>query len=179
MDDAPFLRLATEEFARTKALADRALAQVADADLHRPPTPGSNSLAVIVKHVAGNLRSRWTDFLTTDGEKPWRRRDAEFEEGAETRAELLALWESAWAVLFDTLGALTEADLARTVRIRTEPHSVTQAILRQVSHYAYHVGQVVAAARAFAGDGWRTLSIARGASSDYDRRMGMKARATE
>jgi hypothetical protein len=172
--EAAFLPLAIAEFAQLKALAEGALAQVGDQDLHRAPAPGSNSLAVLVKHVAGNLRSRWTDFLATDGEKPWRNRDAEFEEGAETRAELLALWESAWAVLFATLRGLTEDDLARSVRIRTEPQSAMRAVLRQVSHYGYHVGQIVTVARHFAGDAWRTLSIARGASADHNRRLGLK-----
>jgi uncharacterized damage-inducible protein DinB len=177
MSDKGFLPQAIATFSSTKALADRAIAQVHDDDLHRSLGPESNSVAVVMKHIAGNLLSRWTDFLTSDGEKPWRRRDGEFEEGRETRAELVSRWERAWTVLFETLRGLTEADVQRTVRIRTEPQSVTEAILRQIAHYAYHVGQIVLLSRWLAGPSWKTLSIARGESEAYNRRLGMDASA--
>jgi hypothetical protein len=119
--------------------------------------------------VAGNLRSRWTDFLTTDGEKADRRRDAEFErEAGETRAQVMARWEQGWATLFATLDALAPADLLRTVTIRGEPHTVLQALQRQTTHYAYHVGQIVLLARHAAGPSWRSLSIPRGESKQYE-----------
>src|SRR5690349_24869988 len=124
---AEFLSAAINAFEANKRLADRAVAQVADEKLHIALDPNINSIAVIMKHVAGNLLSRWTDFLTTDGEKPWRSRDDEFVDTSATRAELLAYWESGWQQLFDTLAALTPADLARTVTIRGEPHSVPLA----------------------------------------------------
>ncbi len=131
----------------------------------------SNSIAIIVKHLAGNMRSRWTDFLTTDGEKPDRNRDTEFESPPKTRTELMALWEAGWKSVFDALAALTDADLSRTVSIRKEPHSVTQAINRQVAHYSYHVGQIVYLARHFAGSNWNSLTIPRGKSAEFTARV--------
>ncbi len=153
-------------FGRQKALAERALAQVPDdAALHRQIDPESNSLAVIVRHIAGNLRSRWTDFLTMDGEKPDRNRDREFEPTPQMdRAALLAEWEAGWRCLSDTLHALRPEDLARTVTIRGEALSVTEAAHRQLAHYAYHVGQIVFLARHLVGPSWRSLSIPRGQS---------------
>src|SRR6266581_1140732 len=133
----------TDIFRYYKNLGERAMAQCPDEGLFTTLDQESNSIAIIVKHMAGNMRSRWTDFLTSDGEKPDRHRDSEFEEPPKTRAELLDLWERGWKYLFDALEPLTDADLARTVTIRTEPHSVMQAINRQVAHYAHHVGQIV------------------------------------
>ena len=130
----------------------------------------SNSIAIIVKHMAGNMRSRWRDFLTTDGEKPDRNRDTEFETPPETRAEMMEMWEGGWKYLFDALEPLTDADLTRTVMIRTEPHSVMQAINRQVAHYAHHVGQIVFLGKHFAtkaGKKWETLSVPRGQSKQF------------
>ncbi len=130
----------------------------------------SNSIAIIVKHMAGNMRSRWMDFLTTDGEKSDRNRDTEFEEPPTTRAALLELWERGWKYLFDALEPLTDADLARTVTIRTEPHSVMQAISRQIAHYAHHVGQIVFLAKhltAKATGKWESLSVPRGQSKQF------------
>ncbi|MGC2503427.1 MAG: DUF1572 family protein, partial [Silvibacterium sp.] len=123
-------------FRQYKKLADAAIAQVSDADLCWTLDPEMNSIAILVKHMAGNMLSRWSDFLTTDGEKPMRNRDSEFEEPPATRAELTALWESGWSCLFHALEPLTDADLARTVTIRGEAHSVMQAINRQVAHYS-------------------------------------------
>jgi hypothetical protein len=146
-------------------LGDRALSQVTDDDLHRLIDPDANSLAVIVKHVAGNLRSRFTDFLTTDGEKPDRDRDAEFEmPDRATRSDLAAWWESAWAITLGTVESLTPGDLDRTVTIRNEPFLVVEALDRLATHTAYHVGQIVLLAKHFAGSEWTSLSIPKGRS---------------
>ena len=146
---------------RQKALAEGALAQVADDALDRALDPESNSLSVLVRHVAGNLRSRWTDFLTTDGEKPDRNRDGEFEPAPRTRAELLAEWEDGWRRMFDTLERLAPGDLARRVRLRGEELSVLEAIDRQLVHHSYHVGQIVFLAKHLRRGEWRSLSIPR------------------
>ncbi len=148
-----------------KRLADAAIAQLSDEEFFATPDTESNSVAVIVKHMAGNMRSRFSDFLTTDGEKPDRDRDQEFVSGKTTRGEILALWEKHWALVFDTLNGLSADDLAREVTIRHEPHSVLQAINRQVAHYSYHVGQIVFLAKHWKGSSWTTLSIARGQSA--------------
>jgi len=145
---------------KLKAQADKAMAQVDDAQFFELLDADANSIAVIVKHVAGNMRSRWTDFLTSDGEKPDRHRDSEFErEAADTRGAIIGRWEAGWEVLFNTLMSLGPGDLGKTVPIRNEPHSVVQAINRQVSHYSAHVGQIVLLAKHFAGPNWTTLSI--------------------
>lgn len=151
-----------------KTLAERAMAQVPDEALFATLDPQSNSIAIIVKHLAGNMRSRWTDFLTTDGEKPDRNRDSEFESPPSTRAELMALWEAGWNCLFTALDSVTDADLARKVTIRTEPHSVLQTINRQLAHYPYHIGQIVYLARHFAGGQWTSLSVPRGKSAAFN-----------
>lgn len=154
-----------------KKLADGAVAQVSDADLTRTLDPEMNSIAIVMKHMAGNMLSRWTDFLTTDGEKSTRNRDGEFEGPPETREELLALWERGWAALFAALDGLTDADLTRTVRIRGEAHSVTQAINRQVAHLSYHCGQIVMLAKHFKGAQWKSLSVPRGQSEQFNRKV--------
>jgi len=154
-----------------KKLGERAIAQAPDDSLTATLDPESNSIAIIVKHLAGNMRSRWTDFLTSDGEKPDRNRDVEFESPPQTRAEILALWESAWKIVFDSLAPLTDADLGRTVRIRGERHSVMQAINRQIAHYAYHIGQIVYIAKHFTSDRWKSLSVPRGKSSEFNARV--------
>jgi uncharacterized damage-inducible protein DinB len=154
-----------------KKLGDRAMAQCPDKGLFRTLDEESNSIAIIVKHLAGNMRSRWMDFLTTDGEKPDRNRDSEFEQPPKTRAELLELWERGWKYVFDALEPLTDADLTRTVTIRTEPHSVMQAINRQVAHYSYHVGQIVYLARQFAGNKWQSLTIPKKRSAEFNARV--------
>ena len=168
-----FLPETIDLFHGQKRSAERAIAQVADADLDRVLGPEENSIAIIVQHIAGNQRSRWTDFLTADGEKPDRARDTEFEARGLSRDELLALWEGGWRTLFAAVEPLTDADLDRTVMIRGEPHTVSKAILRQVAHYAVHVGQIVQLARHFAGDRWESLSIPRGGSRSFNReKMG-------
>ena len=158
-------------FAHYKGLADRAIAQVSDEQLYAPIDPEANSIAIIMKHMAGNMLSRWTDFLTSDGEKPTRNRDSEFEAPPATRAELLAYWERGWDCLFSALRPLTDADLPRTITIRGEAHSVVQAINRQLAHYSMHIGQIVLLAKHCAGPNWQTLSVPRGASTDLNRRV--------
>jgi hypothetical protein len=154
-----------------KRLGERAIEQVPDAALTASIDSESNCIALIVKHLSGNMRSRWRDFLTSDGEKPDRNRESEFEAAPATRAEVLALWEAGWKYVFEALEPLTDADLNRTVTIRNEPHSVMQAINRQVAHYSYHVGQIVYMAKHFAGDHWTALTIPRGKSADFNKRV--------
>jgi GNAT superfamily N-acetyltransferase len=161
------------EFRRYKHLGEQALAQVDEADLARPGPGGGNSLATLVWHIAGNLRSRFQDFRTGDGEKPWRRRDEEFAERPVGRAEVMAKWESGWSVLFRELAALTDADLDAMVTIRAEPLRIDQALQRSVTHIAYHVGQVVYLAKALRGaERWNSLSIPVGMSDAVNRKMG-------
>ena len=153
-----------------KKLGERSMAQCSDESLFAVIDAESNSIAIIVKLMAGNMRSRWMDFLTTDGEKPDRNRDTEFEDAPKTRAALMELWERGWKYVFDALEQLTEADLGRTITIRTEPHSVMQAINRQVAHYAHHVGQIVFSAKhltAKVTGKWDSLSVPRGQSKQF------------
>ena len=172
MDDSPatlYLQDINDQFRKLKMLADGALAQVRDEDLFTNLDPESNTLAVLIQHMAGNLRSRWTDFLHSDGEKPDRDRDSEFEVAqGTTREDLQERWQEGWRCLFQTLAALTEEDLALTVLIRAEPHSVVKAINRQLTHYGYHVGQIVFLAKHFASDHWQTLSVPRGKSRELN-----------
>jgi len=156
-------------FRAQKALGDGALAQLDDADVLVRPDPDSNSVAVIVNHLRGNMVSRWTDFLTSDGEKATRRRDDEFEVESASLAEVLAWWEEGWAVALGELATLVPDDLARTVTIRGEPHSVPRALFRQLTHTAYHVGQIVLLAKHVRGDQWTTLSIPRSGSAAFNR----------
>lgn len=167
-----YLEETREQLQKLKQTAERALAQTRDEDLFAQIDPENNSLAILMQHLGGNLRSRWTDFLTSDGEKPDRDRDSEFivAEGT-TRADLLERWEDGWRRLFSALEALTEEDLTRTVLIRAEPHSVIKAINRQLGHTAYHVGQMVLLARHFAGERWQTLSVPRGGTREFNARM--------
>lgn len=155
------------EFLKTKQLADRAIAQLSDDQLHARLDPEANSVATLMAHMAGNMRSRWTDFLTTDGEKPWRTRDAEFEPPPPSRDDLVAAWETGWQVLFTTLAGLTDDDLARTVTIRGEAQTALAAIIRQVSHYGGHAHQIVLLAKHLKGPAWTVLSIPRGQSAAY------------
>lgn len=169
-----FLAEAIAALRSQKDLAGKAVAQVSDDDLHVALDEDTNSVAVIMKHLAGNLLSRWSDFLSCDGEKPWRNRDGEFvDDVASRRGELLALWEKGWTRLFETLSSLRQVDLAKTVTIRGEPHTVVSALLRATAHVGYHVGQIVLIARHLAGEGWTTLGIGRGKgeSEKYNRRV--------
>ena len=149
-----------------KKLGEGAIEQVSDEQLFASLDREMNSIAIIVKHIAGNMRSRWTDFLTSDGEKPDRNRDTEFEHPPSTRGEVLKLWSEGWDRVFSALEPLSDSDCQRTVSIRGEPHSVMQAINRQIAHYSYHVGQIVYLARHLAWPEWKSLSIPRGKSAD-------------
>ncbi|HWF37636.1 MAG TPA: DUF1572 family protein [Candidatus Acidoferrales bacterium] len=163
-----YIQDATDNFRYYKRLAERAFEQVPDEALVFAPDAGSNSMATLVKHLSGNMRSRWRDFLTTDGEKPDRNRDDEFDRPFATRAELIAAWDAGWKQLFDTMATLTDADLPKKITIRGEAHSVLQAITRQNTHIAYHVGQIVYIAKQVASENWKILSVPRGKSSEYN-----------
>jgi hypothetical protein len=166
---AEFLLAVINSFEANKRLADRAVGQVPDDKLHAALDGNTNSIAVMMKHVAGNLASRWTDFLTTDGEKPWRNRDDEFVDSFGSREELLELWERGWTCLLTTLKGLKREDLEKIVTIRGEPHSVPLALERSLGHTCYHVGQIVQVARVHAGESWHTLTIPRGGSEQFNK----------
>jgi hypothetical protein len=159
-------------FRQYKTLAEKAMAQVSDDALFYQPDEESNSIYLIIKHLSGNMQSRWTGFMTSDGEKPWRKRDEEFYQ-SETppRAEVMELWEKGWQCLFDALSPLSEKDLAVQVSIRSEAHSVMEAINRQVAHYSYHVGQIVFLCKMIRKSEWHTLSIAKGKSGEFNQGM--------
>ena len=159
------------EFQKTRQLCDRSIAQLSEAQLHTRLDAEANSVAMLMGHLAGNMRSRWTDFLTGDGEKPWRQRDAEFEPPALDHAALMASWQSGWQVLFDTLATLTDDDLTRTITIRGEGQSVLSALTRQLAHYAGHAYQIVLVAKHLKGDAWDVLSIPRGQSAAYEAKL--------
>ena len=166
---AEFLSAIINALEANKRLADRAVEQVPDDKLHVTLDANTNSIAVIMKHVAGNLLSRWTDFLTTDGEKPWPNRDGEFVDSSDSRADLLEAWERGWACLLTALKGLKREDLERTVLIRGEPHSVPLALERSLGHTCYHIGQIVQVARIHAGEKWNTLTIPRGGSEQFNK----------
>ena len=154
-----------------KKQGEGAIEQVSDEQLFSVLDPEMNSIAIIVKHMTGNMRSRWTEFLTSDGEKPDRNRDTEFEQPPSTRAELLKVWNDGWDRVFSALQPLSDSDLERTVAIRGEPHSVMQAINRQIAHYSYHVGQIVFLAKHLNASGWKPLSVPRNKSAEFNRRV--------
>jgi hypothetical protein len=154
-----------------KKLAERAMDQVTDEQLYATLDNEANSIAVVVKHIAGNMRSRWTDFLTSDGEKPDRNRDSEFVDPPATRAALLQIWEDGWARVFGALEPLSDGDLGRRITIRGEAHSVMQAINRQLAHYPHHIGQIVLLAKHFAGDKWQSLSIPKNKSTEFNQKV--------
>lgn len=171
-------RVVIEAFEQTfggqKSLAERALSQLGDEQLHAAAAPGMNSIAVIMRHLSGNMASRWTDFLASDGEKPWRERDREFVDDQLDRAALMRRWEDGWRCVFDALSALSDADLGRTVMIRGQAHSVARAIARQIDHYGYHTGQIVTFARILAGKNWKHLSVPPGGSAAFNASMGYR-----
>jgi hypothetical protein len=169
--NAPIVETCIDELHKVKRLADKAIAQLDDAQLWTRIDPESNSVAVVMRHMAGNMRSRWTDFRTSDGEKPDRQRDQEFEDAAIGRAALLAEWEDGWQRVFAALQSLTDDDLAGTVYIREEPHTIFRAIVRQVVHYAGHTYQILALGKHLKGSHWTSLSIPRGQSEAFNRRM--------
>jgi hypothetical protein len=169
-----YLRDSLGVFHYYKKLTERGMEQVTDEQLFAVLDGEMNSIAVIVKHLAGNMRSRWADFLITDGEKPNRQRDTEFENPPATRSALMNLWEEGWNYVFTALEPLSDADLERTVAIRGEPHSVTQAINRQIAHYAYHCGQIVFLAKHLQATKWKSLTVPRGKSEEFNRRVATK-----
>lgn len=152
-----------------KSLGEKALAQINDESLFRMPDEKSNSISVIVKHLHGNMLSRWTDFLTTDGEKEWRDRDSEFEETIETRDEVMKQWNEGWACVFNALNTMQPEDFDKTVYIRNMGQTVLEAIMRRMAHYAYHIGQIVYLARLFNEGDWKTLTIPKGGSAAYNK----------
>lgn len=151
-----------------RELGDKALEQIGDEHIHWQSSPESNSVAIVVKHMNGNMLSRFTNFLTEDGEKNWRDRDAEFENDYASKTELLNAWQSGWQCFFDAVDPLTEADLGRIVFIRNQGHTVLEALNRQLAHYAYHTGQIVFLCRMLAGDHWQSLSIPKGGSQAFN-----------
>ena len=177
MSESPILSAAIDEFQKIKKLADKSIEQLSDAQLHATIDPESNSVAVLMRHMAGNMRSRWIEFMTSDGEKPDRMRDREFEDPGQSRAELIAEWEHGWQCLFAALTPLGDADLQRSVVIRGESMSVYKAISRQVAHYAGHAYQILFLAKHLQGANWKTLSIPRGQSEEFNRRMLAKLKA--
>lgn len=163
-----YLESVKKQFAYYKLLGERTLGQVSDDQLGWQANAASNSLVTLVKHLAGNMLSRWTDFLESDGEKPWRERDEEFENGEMSREELMALWEKGWGCLFAALDSITDADLGRVIFIRNQGHTIGEAINRQLAHYPYHVGQMVSIGKELCGDDWASLSIPKGQSVAYN-----------
>ncbi len=159
---------ALTSFRNYKSLADRAIEQISDEEFFATIDEEANSVALIVKHIAGNLRSRWTDFLTSDGEKPGRHRDTEFELLQDTRESLMAYWEDGWQTLFNSIEPLTADDFEKQVTIRGEPHTVVEAINRQLTHYAYHTGQIVLLAKHFRSAEWKTLSVPKNRSAEFN-----------
>ena len=166
-----YLEDAVGVFQYYKRLADISMSRLTDEQLVQVLDPEMNSIALIVKHMVGNMRSRWTDFLTTDGEKPNRNRDQEFVLPAQTKEELLASWEEGWAIVFGEISQLTDADLTRTVTIRREEHSVMQAVNRQLAHYPYHCGQIVFLAKHLCAHNWESLSVPRNRSAEFNQRV--------
>jgi hypothetical protein len=169
-----YLRDSLSLFRYYKKLTERAMEQVTDEQLFAVLDGEMNCIAIIVKHLVGNMRSRWTDFLVSDGEKPDRKRDTEFENPPATRAELMKMWAQGWDYVFNALEPLSDADIERTVPIRGEPHSVMQAINRQIAHYAYHCGQIVFLAKHLRAGQWKALTVPRGKSEDFNERVARK-----
>ncbi len=168
-----------QSFRNYKKMAERAIEQVSDEEFFELIDAEANSIALIVKHIAGNLRSRWTDFLTTDGEKEFRNRDTEFELIGDTRESLMQFWETGWQTLFDAIEPLTADDFSRSVTIRGEPHTVVEAINRQLTHYVYHIGQIVLLAKHFRSADWKTLSVPKNKSAEFNQFLADKQAAGE
>ncbi len=163
-----YLEDAIETFRNYKQMAEKSINQVSDEEFFRSLDEEANSIAVIVKHIAGNSRSRWTDFLISDGEKDFRQRDTEFELTDETRESLMEFWENGWTTLFDAIEPLSLEDFEKTITIRSEPHTIVEAINRQLTHYAYHIGQIVFLAKHFRSKDWQTLSVPQNKSAEFN-----------
>ncbi|MBK8551698.1 MAG: DUF1572 family protein [Ignavibacteria bacterium] len=165
-----YLENSISEFKKLKQLGDRSFSQIKDEDFFWSPDEESNSIAIIIRHLSGNMISRWTDFLTTDGEKENRNRDEEFERIFYTdKDDVISRWDKGWKRLFETFESLTENDLMKEIKIRNEPHTVIAAINRQLAHYGYHIGQIVYIAKHLEGTGWKSLSIPRGKSEEFNK----------
>ncbi|WP_301107947.1 DinB family protein [Sporosarcina sp.] len=162
-----YLKIVKERFESVKDLGDKTISQLSEEDIHWKLNESSNSIVIIAKHVSGNMISRWTDFLTTDGEKTSRNRDQEFDDDISSRQEMIAIWEKGWNTLLDTINGLENQDLLKYISIRGEKHTVLEAIERQMAHYAYHVGQMVYIGKQLKDENWETLSIAKGKSEEY------------
>ncbi len=169
-----FLQSSVKRLKYYKELGDKTFAQLTDNDFHYQPNDASNSIAVIIQHMAGNMLSRWTDLLTSDGEKEWRNRDVEFEEQNLSKQELIDLWQKGWDCCLDALALLTEDDLLKTIHIRNEGLRVVDAINRQLAHYPYHVGQIIYIARMIKNEDWQNLSIPKGSSGQFNQQMKAK-----
>ncbi len=169
-----FLQSAIKRLSYYKELGDKTFEQLSENDFHFSPNAESNSIAIIIQHVSGNMLSRWTDFLSSDGEKEWRNRDAEFEEQHFTKQQLVELWEKGWDCCLNTLNSLTENDLMKTISIRSEGLLAVDAINRQMAHYPYHVGQLIYLAKIIKNDNWQNLSIAKGSSAQFNSQMKSK-----
>ncbi|MBV4356877.1 DUF1572 family protein [Pinibacter aurantiacus] len=165
---------AIKHFTTYKGLADKTFAQLSEEQMHYQPNDACNNIAILIQHMSGNMLSRWTNFLTEDGEKPWRNRDTEFNDQQLNKQQLLDIWEKGWKVLFDTLQSLKEEDLSKDIFIRTEPQSVTDAIVRQIAHYCGHVGQIVMLGKIMKAGDWQPLSIAKGQSDAFNKLMQNK-----
>lgn len=172
-----YLRDAAESFRGYKKMAEKAMTQISDEEFFAAIDAEANSIAVIVKHIAGNQHSRWRDFLTSDGEKPDRNRDTEFEMLGDTRESLMRFWNAGWQTLFEAVEPLTAEDFGKSVMIRGEPHTVVEAINRQLTHYAYHIGQIVLLAKHFRSTDWKTLSIPRKSSAEFNQFLAEKQKA--
>jgi len=166
-----YLRIVIDKFKSVKSLGDKTIEQLSEDEIHWTYNSESNSVAIIVKHISGNMISRWTDFFTTDGEKGNRNRDEEFTDDIPSKSELINIWEKGWKVLIDTLSSLSEQDLLKNITIRGENHLVLEAIERQMSHYSYHVGQIVYIGKLLKDQDWKTLSIPKGKSEEYLKEM--------
>lgn len=174
MNETIFLESAVQQFRDYKLLAEKTFAQLKDEDFHYQPNEATNSVAINITHLHGNMLSRWTNFLTEDGEKEWRQRDDEFEAYTYSREKLIQLWEDGWKAVFNAIGFLQPADLEKIIFIRTQPLSVIDAIHRQLTHYAYHVGQIVMLGKCIKGNEWQSLSIPKGQSLQFNLSLGKK-----
>jgi len=163
-----YLSSVTKQFQYYKSLGDKTFGQLKEQDIHCQANENSNSIAIIVKHIVGNMLSRWTNFLTEDGEKTWRHRDSEFEDTYTSKSDMITHWEKGWYCLFDAINTLKDNDLERLIYIRNQGHTVTEAINRQLSHYAFHVGQIVFLGKMIANENWESLSIPKGKSASYN-----------
>lgn len=163
-----YLRSVRKQFEYYKSLGDKTFEQIDDTNIHWQFNEDSNSISIIVKHIVGNMLSRWTNFLTEDGEKEWRQRDTEFEDTYQNKEELINAWEKGWQCLFDAITPLTSTDLERIIYIRNQGHTVTEAINRQLAHYSYHIGQIVFLSKMITNNQWKSLSIPKGKSTSYN-----------